>query len=383
MSRPSISRTCSLSSTSSFSSLSELTGEADNETQPTASQSSETKRTRKRFSQDQLVVLEQAYHKSSHPTRDEREEIAKQTDMSVKSVTIWFQNKRQMERKMALNNSLSHNAPLPLAMYPIQQSTQQVSVTDPLSRSNSALLHPSASQPKNKHRLPSRTASGFLSLDRVASRTERVPRTPTKLIRHVSVHESRSRSPEALWESMLSSPIQPEGNDKPSNSHPESPSARDLLDFASTRNARRGSRSKGRRSLEWACAAARMTVDKDDEDTELDEPLSRPSSVFIDTDEARSIDDDASTEIIDTEMESIVDSHEAITPDASHNDFTYQPSTTQVLDNPGDDRTTLDDENTVRMALDKTKHVGDDDMDNDKETLDAALALCGLSTLRG
>ena len=77
-------RAASLSSASSFSSISDQNADTDIDSQTTASsKSSEPKRTRKRFSQEQLIVLEQAYHKSTHPTREEREEIAKQADMFV------------------------------------------------------------------------------------------------------------------------------------------------------------------------------------------------------------------------------------------------------------------------------------------------------------
>ena len=40
-----------------------------------------TKRTRKRFSPEQLIILETAYRVTSHPSRDEREVIAKKTEL--------------------------------------------------------------------------------------------------------------------------------------------------------------------------------------------------------------------------------------------------------------------------------------------------------------
>lgn len=42
-----------------------------------------SKRTRKRFSQEQLIVLEQVFQKTSHPSKGEREAMAKQTGMYV------------------------------------------------------------------------------------------------------------------------------------------------------------------------------------------------------------------------------------------------------------------------------------------------------------
>jgi len=41
------------------------------------------KRTRKRFSSLQLTMLEQLFHRTSHPTRGERELLAVQLQMSV------------------------------------------------------------------------------------------------------------------------------------------------------------------------------------------------------------------------------------------------------------------------------------------------------------
>ena len=39
------------------------------------------KRTRKRFTSVQLMMLEHLYHKASHPSREERERVAKEADM--------------------------------------------------------------------------------------------------------------------------------------------------------------------------------------------------------------------------------------------------------------------------------------------------------------
>lgn len=39
------------------------------------------RRTRKRFTSMQLMVLEHLYHKASHPTREQREQVAKEAEM--------------------------------------------------------------------------------------------------------------------------------------------------------------------------------------------------------------------------------------------------------------------------------------------------------------
>ncbi|KAK2464891.1 hypothetical protein APHAL10511_002967 [Amanita phalloides] len=163
------------------------------------------RRTRKRFTSAQLAMLENLFHRNSHPSREEREGVAKVGGMEVKSVTIWFQNKRQTERRVALLNSDT-----------LVSTTSLVTIKGP---QPSAPTHsPSSSRP---------------CLDRVASRTELrtlAPRTPT-----------RRRSPRAnLWDNMPSSPI----------TSPISPPPLEYLELAKNQRVKR--------TLEWACAAARL-----------------------------------------------------------------------------------------------------------------------------
>jgi hypothetical protein len=44
-----------------------------------------TKRSRKRFTGTQLTMLEQLFHRTSHPSREERESLARELDLYV-----WF-----------------------------------------------------------------------------------------------------------------------------------------------------------------------------------------------------------------------------------------------------------------------------------------------------
>ncbi|KZP24066.1 Homeodomain-like protein, partial [Athelia psychrophila] len=60
------------------------------------------RRTRTRFTHQQLSMLERLYARTSHPTREDRDALARAAGMETKHITIWFQNKRQNERKMAL-----------------------------------------------------------------------------------------------------------------------------------------------------------------------------------------------------------------------------------------------------------------------------------------
>ncbi|GLB43559.1 putative homeodomain containing protein [Lyophyllum shimeji] len=187
-SMPSLSRT---SSTASVSSSDDAPGS-----------NGATRRTRKRFTSDQLTMLENLFHQNSHPSREERDTVARLGGMETKSVTIWFQNKRQTERKVALNNT-----------------------------TNGGRTH---TQPSSIHPTATTSRSSRPSLDRVASRSELPmppPRTPT-----------RQRDPNAaIWDNMPSSPIPV----------PFSPPLREYVEF--------GKKQRSTRTLEWACAAAQLS----------------------------------------------------------------------------------------------------------------------------
>lgn len=123
----------------------------------------------------------------------------------TKSVTIWFQNKRQTERKVALSNSTNSGARSP--------------VSSPLTAPGRSVYSSS-----------SVASSSRPSLDRVASRSELrmpAPRTPTR----------RHAPGTAIWDIMPSSPV----------AAPFSPPSREYVEFG-----------KSHRTLEWACAAARL-----------------------------------------------------------------------------------------------------------------------------
>ncbi|KAF9012801.1 hypothetical protein BDZ89DRAFT_1167272 [Hymenopellis radicata] len=185
-------RPSTLSRTSSTTSI-----ESDDGAEST---SHRIRRTRKRFSEAQLVVLEQLFHQTSHPSREQRDLVANAGRMETKSVTIWFQNKRQTERKVSGTTTHSHHHHY-----------------DPrFARSSS---HPYIPMTRP-------------SLDSVASRTERTaPNTPT-------------RKPGAsLWDNMPSSPALP----------PNSPPPKEFVEFGKLTRTR---------TLEWACARSRL-VDKE------------------------------------------------------------------------------------------------------------------------
>ncbi|KAG9308966.1 homeobox-domain-containing protein [Chiua virens] len=213
------------------------------------------RRTRKRFSSVQLMMLEQLFHQTSHPTREERDAVAQAAGMYVyyfsisldatdartremKSVTIWFQNKRQTERKVALHHATNqppdgHRGvpfPLPSSSSPLlAYASPPTHAIRPHTRTLSASLSTSSLHihtPRRKITPPRPRPS----LDRIATRSESrlpPPRTPTK------PHNPRA----SLWDNMPSSPLAP----------PASPPSRDLVEFMGST-----------RTLEWACAAARL-----------------------------------------------------------------------------------------------------------------------------
>ncbi|KAJ7768324.1 homeodomain transcription factor [Mycena metata] len=209
-----------------------------------------SRRTRKRFTNAQLMMLEQLFHQSSHPSREQRETVARSANMEVKSVTIWFQNKRQTERRTTL---ASGRVPPPVIIHSSRATYH---------RAPSPVHSPSMASSASS---TSTSASKRPSLDCVASRSELrapAPRTP-----------SRRHNPHApLWENMPSSPTGPQF----------SPPARDYVEFGHDQRTR---------TLEWACARQRLkgkaqrglalpALARDDEDTDVepDEAVTPPST---------------------------------------------------------------------------------------------------------
>ncbi|EIW87277.1 homeobox-domain-containing protein [Coniophora puteana RWD-64-598 SS2] len=241
------------------------------------------RRTRKRFSSLQLTMLEQLFHATSHPTREERETLARSAGMEMKSVTIWFQNKRQMERKLALHhatngpnvfseagNHIPLSAPGTTSIIPLPSVSQGRALSTPhptFSRPSRTLsnvslsshvphAHPrqrTLSAPRSSRPLTTRTPSRRPTLDGIASLSEsrynstEYDEPPDSSCPATPQTPSKRREGAALWESMPSSPL------GPTNSPPSR--EREYIDFVGSR-AR--SRTGGRTTLEWACAAARV-----------------------------------------------------------------------------------------------------------------------------
>ncbi|KAJ8472531.1 hypothetical protein ONZ51_g8459 [Trametes cubensis] len=226
------------------------------------------KRTRKRFTSLQLMMLEHLYHKASHPTREQREQLAKDAEISdVRSVTVWFQNKRQTDRR--LHRQLSEPATIPFNTHCFSSPAPSTLLppSSPFSDASGKTIHTVrartlssasiASSTSMSSLTPSTIASGrkrerghesewrhvrqkpsrHLSLDAIAARTERpvlIPRTPPQCIASSS-SPARLRTPEPPSEDgSCSSPPAPD---------PARRSERDLVRYG-----------KRRYTLEYACA---------------------------------------------------------------------------------------------------------------------------------
>ncbi|RPD55931.1 homeobox-domain-containing protein, partial [Lentinus tigrinus ALCF2SS1-6] len=57
------------------------------------------KRPRHKMTDHQLQRLEELYQANTHPSREEKDELAREIGMTLKSVMIWFQNRRQDRRR--------------------------------------------------------------------------------------------------------------------------------------------------------------------------------------------------------------------------------------------------------------------------------------------
>ena len=253
----------------------------------------------------------------------------------IKSVTIWFQNKRQTERKSAATSNANNNNHPSSNVMPDITSTMHTFSLDGTSRTAS----PSFSTTSKG------TSNSRPSLDRVASRSElrvAAPRTPSR----------RHNPAGAIWENMPSSPLAP----------PLSPPSREFIDF--------GKNTRTRRTLEWACAAARV-AEKDGHPSEMNCGSSISSSTLKAggssrgrtirreqshngnaSDRPRREPGDGSAMDVDLTDE---EDHEAITPPSTwgKGDLRWTPAEGGAVSN-------------------LPKGVDDDDM------FKAALALCGL-----
>ncbi|KAG9314071.1 hypothetical protein JVU11DRAFT_4852 [Chiua virens] len=185
---------------------------------------------RRRNTPAQLDALHKLFQATPHPTRAQRQALANEIGMELKSVTNWFQNKRQTSRRKSL--SFKENDPTKTRSPSRPTRHQHRRSKTPLDRSK-------------------------ISLDRIAALSERpsltspldapprVPLTPRK----GNVQKKGSASPSQLWTHMLSSPAVPPSSPDREEAH---------LTVLS-------SRTKTLCPLEWACLKARQEKWVDEE----------------------------------------------------------------------------------------------------------------------
>lgn len=83
---------------------------------PTSPEESTIKKKRKRADARQLKVLNETYNRTAFPSTEERLALAKELDMSARSVQIWFQNKRQSMRQTNRQSSTVGSSAQPFTM---------------------------------------------------------------------------------------------------------------------------------------------------------------------------------------------------------------------------------------------------------------------------
>ncbi|KAI6115279.1 hypothetical protein EV401DRAFT_1818899, partial [Pisolithus croceorrhizus] len=187
---------------------------------------------RRRNTREQVEVLQKVYSITAHPSRGQRQNLASELGMELKSVTNWFQNKRQTCRKKSL--AYKENVP------PKHKTERPVSDSNHISR---------------KAGSRSSIARSTVSLDEVAELSERSTRlrqsaatTPFSLgISDIRKEVLTPRHSADLWKHMPSSPLTP-----------HSPLKREEKD--------RSLEAKAFRSLEWACLRARRVTQADDDE---------------------------------------------------------------------------------------------------------------------
>ena len=126
------------------------------------------KRPRTTISAKQLDVLKQAYNNSSKPPRHIREQLASETNLDMRVVQVWFQNRRAKEKRLkkdagrrwtsASASSLNSNSFMP--------SSSAICFTSNLSGSNNKQGH---FNKQNKSKLRSKLKNNKYSINEISS----------------------------------------------------------------------------------------------------------------------------------------------------------------------------------------------------------------------
>ncbi len=284
-----------------------------------------------------------------------------------------------MERKVALSNAPpvppdansapSHarsrsRSPTPSASTSSTRTSSSYPRTPPLSASPTSSSYSSTrtvrsythTHPPTHRSRPhlSSRAHRRPSLDHIATRAERpAPRTPKAST--MNLGDDDGGGGRNIWETMPSSPLSP--------SSPESGHDRDLelLDFSINIRGAGGSSSRAKPTLEWACAAARVSRRSLADENEVRRGGGRAGTKrksANSVDELLLDDMDGMDVSGDTDVE---DPHEAVTPNSSQGSL--GPPCRRGND-------------VKKMAVREKRQ--DVRVIRDNDVMDAALALCGL-----
>ncbi|KII93175.1 hypothetical protein PLICRDRAFT_382544 [Plicaturopsis crispa FD-325 SS-3] len=270
--------------------------------QSNAGDTAADKKPRHRMTDAQLATLEALFKKSSHPSREEKKAVAVKLGLEPKTLTIWFQNKRQTIKK---GRSVTPTARPGTTFVPFSSLSMSKAA------SFSVFVDPSSSQPASEPRStlgtrvssPAENTTLSASMDNrpsFATRSHRMAsyRSPlaavsrrenqpsSRMARHSkSSHKhhipeaSRSRSnsaassegqphlhPQELWTRIVSSP--PAHNlNMPSERNGSSSAYRDMAS-----RTQRPHINRKKHSLDWVCdrQTKRLREDSTDDDEESD-----------------------------------------------------------------------------------------------------------------
>ncbi|KAI0274997.1 hypothetical protein BC834DRAFT_965446 [Gloeopeniophorella convolvens] len=240
---------------------------------PAGASGRRTQRPRHRMTSDKLEKLDAFFRSNTHPSRREKETICEELDMDLKTVTIWFQNKRQtvarsrkqLGSRVASAAAIDVLASASAMMSPVHSDTALSPATPAAELCPSAVVSPAISPSPIQPPFPFLEASSY-----TPAQIARVfplnpahifpPRIPLSAIvpssnvpispeRPPSVHTAACLAPyrpriyaEDLWKHIPSSPAQPAFS---------SPDVSPDLSMACPG---KGIVLQRPRTLEWACA---------------------------------------------------------------------------------------------------------------------------------
>ncbi|KAG1885493.1 hypothetical protein F4604DRAFT_1615669, partial [Suillus subluteus] len=203
-------------------------------------------RKRHRMSSTQLMCLESLYQKDTHPSRHRKNQLAGELGMDYKTITIWFQNKRQIAKRskpsapclpLQIRNAVSQTPDhqLPVQSPSVLWRVSSPSINDSL---QPVILPPVCSEKSRIRPSPQEQES---DVDDLPKKSLQIKPLLNSLDQAQPTVESKTRVQE-LWQHLPSSPTAPSSvSDR--RSEVRSPTH----DEKDTRYSKRGL------TLEWAC----------------------------------------------------------------------------------------------------------------------------------